>query len=577
MENITQLVNNYLRGCISSCFPQVINVNEYSVIKSNKHDYQFNRLAHLSQITSLNINIVADKLLAELSNNKIFDLVQIINIKQNIFLVLNISNEYISRRINIIYDDLLHNSSLPNPIINSLPPKILIDFSSPNIAKEMHIGHLRSTIIGESLCRIYEFCGCEVQRVNHIGDWGTQFGMLIAYIKKYDKKIGTLSELMNMYKESRKLFDEDNEFHKNSLQETVKLQKGDEENICIWKEIREISLTSFNEIYKELDTYSEIKGESFYQSRMNDLIKELDGFIVEDNRMKIIRLDNYECPLILVKSDGGFTYDTSDLAALKYRLFEEKADQILYVVDSGQSLHFNMIFETAIKFGWCSSSQVKHIGFGVILGEDGRRLKTRSGKTIKLLDVLNDVKLHAKTITSQYCENTNRTMSPDMIETISNKIAVNSIKYSDLNNPRENNYKFDIKKMLNTKGNTAVYLMYALARCQGILRKTPNLQDILNGQIVIDDLEIRNLSMKILKYPEVIESTIKENAPHHICNYLYELVVSMTKFYNENRCMEIKNDQIIKVYEYRIRLINLVVIVIKKMFDLIGLEHVEQI
>ncbi|AGC02248.1 arginyl-tRNA synthetase [Acanthamoeba polyphaga moumouvirus] len=310
---------------------------------------------------------------------------------------------------------------------------------------------------------------------------------------------------------------------------------------------------------------------------MSDLINELDGFIVQDNGMKIIRLDNYECPLILVKSDGGFTYDTSDLAALKYRLFEEKANQILYVVDSGQSLHFNMIFDTAVKLGWCSRSQVKHIGFGVILGEDGRRLKTRSGKTIKLLDVLNEVKLHAKTVTNQYCENTNRSMSPDVLEDISNKIAINSIKYSDLNNPRQNNYKFNINKMLNTKGNTAVYLMYALARCQGILRKTPNLREILNGQIIINDLEMRNLSMKILKYPEVIENSVKENAPHHICNYLYELVVSMTKFYNENRCIEIENDQIIKVYEHRIRLINLVVVVIKKMFDLIGLEHIKQI
>nr|AEX62416.1 arginyl-tRNA synthetase [Moumouvirus Monve] len=199
MENITQIVNNYLRGCILSCFPQVINVNEYSVTKSNNYDYQFNRLAHLAQITGLNINEVSDKLLNEIIGTKLFYLVQIINIKQNTFIVLNISGEYISNNINIIYGDVLHNSLLPNPLINDLPTKILIDFSSPNIAKEMHIGHLRSTIIGESLCRIYEFCGCEVQRVNHIGDWGTQFGMLIAYIKKYDKEIGTLSELMNMY------------------------------------------------------------------------------------------------------------------------------------------------------------------------------------------------------------------------------------------------------------------------------------------------------------------------------------------------------------------------------------------
>ncbi|AVL95104.1 arginyl-tRNA synthetase [Moumouvirus australiensis] len=475
MENITQIVNKYLKNSISSCFTQVTNVDEYSMIKSNKYDYQFNRLIHLSQITGLNINEVADKLSNKISESKLFELVNIVNIKGNIFLVLKIDIEYISSRINIIYDDLIHNSSLPNPIINDLPKKILIDFSSPNIAKEMHIGHLRSTIIGESLCRIYEFCGCEVQRVNHIGDWGTQFGMLIAFIKKNNKEIGTLSELMNMYKESRKLFDEDEEFHKMSLDETVKLQKGDEENTTIWKKIREISLSSFNEIYKELGTYGEIKSESFYQSRMSDLIDELDEFIVQDNGMKIIRLDNYECPLILAKSDGGFTYDTSDLAALKYRLFEEKVDQILYVVDSGQSLHFNMIFDTAIKLGWCSILQAKHIGFGVILGEDGRRLKTRSGKTIKLVDVINEVKQHSKIVTNQYCENTKRSISLDVLEDISNKIAINSIKYSDLNNPRENNYKFDINKMLLSKGNTAVYLMYALARCQGILRKTPNL------------------------------------------------------------------------------------------------------
>ncbi|AGD92756.1 arginyl-tRNA synthetase [Megavirus lba] len=579
MQNITNIASDCIRECCLECFLEYFpelrdQINDYVVTKSVNYDYQFNKISHLAQITKIDRNDVVEILFNKLQSKDLIESAEIIKNKNNIFIAFNINKIFVSKKINQLYSLINSVDEIPAPIIPDLPNKVLIDFSSPNIAKEMHIGHLRSTIIGESLCRLYEYCGSKVHRVNHIGDWGTQFGMLIAYIRKFDVTSRDLTNILEVYRSARKLFESDTEFQKQSLIETVRLQNGFEDNLAIWKEIREISLISFNNIYHELGTHAEIIGESFYQSRMIDLINDLENNIKNENGMKVIFIDEFEIPLILVKSDGGFTYDTSDLAAIKYRFMEQKVDRVIYVVDSGQSQHFQMIFKLANQLSWCKNEQCYHIGFGVILGNNGKRLKTRSGETVLLRDVLQQVQDRAILVTKSLRQND--TLEHD-ISKISKIIANNCIKYSDLNNPRENNYRFDVDKMINTKGNTAAYLMYTLARCHGILRKISNLSVILDGDIEINDADTRCLAILLLKYVEFIEKSIKEHAPHYICNYLYELSVQITKFYSNNRCLEIENGEIIYVYHYRIRLIHLAIIIMSKMFELIGLESVEQI
>jgi arginyl-tRNA synthetase len=630
MESITNQVNTLLKNCISLAYPKIkIDFTKFIVHRGTKTDYQFNQINALAKILNLSNNIVAETIHCELSKSKLVESVEIVYNGIQIFIILSVAKNHLQYMVNELYKYVVDNNFLPSPKIENLPKTILIDFSSPNIAKEMHVGHLRSTIIGESLCRIFEYCGSNVKRVNHIGDWGTQFGMLIAYIKQNNISEYNLSQLMIMYKESRKMFETDQIFKKNAHLETVGLQQGSDDNIAIWKKICAISMDSFNKIYVQLGTYSDVKGESFYQSRMVKLVEDLDNIINKNDGMKVLFAPGILLPFILVKSDGGFTYDTSDLTALRYRLFEEKADKVVYVVDSGQQQHLEILFKLAIDLGWAKQGQLDHVGFGLVLGSDGKKLKTRSGETIKLQSLLDQAFEHANTITTQLAKEKHPEWDQNMINLISNKIAINCIKYADLSNPRLSNYKFNLVKMINVKGNTAVYLMYALARCKAILRKVsngpillksafidlkeipeknslsesvltdskevperlllsesvstdskevPNIQIILNGEIILDNIDAKNLAFKVIKYSEVINDSIEQLAPHHLCNYLYDLVGSLTKFYEKNRCIQFGNDgKIIHINEHRIRLINLVMVIISKMFDLIGLEHIEQI
>jgi arginyl-tRNA synthetase len=548
-------------------------------------DYQFNQINSLAKMLALSNEFVADKIHNKLFAHELIEFVESIHINGQIVIVFNIKRDLLGSIVNTFYQSMMMSNSLPKPNIHNLPSTVVIDFSSPNIAKEMHVGHLRSTIIGESLSRIFEYSGSNVKRVNHIGDWGTQFGMLIAYVKRNmmtDHILSEcvndcISELMQMYKESKKMFDSDNDFNLQAHAETVKLQQGDAENIAIWKKICDISITSFNKIYHQLSTHAEIKGESFYQSLMVKLVEDLSNIIVESNGMKVL-FGTLPVPMIIAKSDGGFTYDTSDLAALRYRITEEKADLIIYVVDSGQQQHFETLFEVATKLGFATRNQLKHVGFGLVLGLDGKKLKTRSGETILLRDLLDLAYEHSKKVTATLATKRHSGWDDSVVDNVSKKIAINCIKYADLSNCRLNDYKFSVDKMINDKGNTAVYLMYALARCKAILRKVPNLTNILNGEINIDNDDARNLAFKIAKYSEVINDTIEQLSPHYLCNYLYEIVCSLTKYYEKNRCIEFDNNgNIIMIHEHRIRLINLVTKMISTLFDLIGLELIEQI
>ena len=577
--SISQQVNVLIRQCISESYPTLNDYNKFFVCKGVKTDFQFNQINSIAKLLSIINTEVAETIHNKLVTNNLIEFAEIVNLDKQTIIIFNIRTSYLQSIIDEMYLSYLNQGHIILNI-NNLPQKVLIDFSSPNVAKEMHVGHLRSTIIGESLCRVFEYCGCQVKRINHIGDWGTQFGMLIAYIKEKNILTYDLPGLMAMYKESRILFDSDREFNLRAHLETVCLQKGQYDNISIWKNICEISMNAFTKIYHQLGTQMEVRGESFYQNRMVKLIDDLDflSLLTDSNNMKIMFAQGYDLPLILVKSNGGFTYDTSDLTAVRYRIFEEKADKIIYVVDSSQQQHFEILFQVAEDLGWCAKNQLNHVGFGLVLGSNGKKLKTRSGETIRLQDLLDQAFAHAKTITTVSAKEKHPDWNEEMIDFVSKRIAINCIKYMDLSNPRQSNYKFNLEKMLNTKGNTGVYLMYALARCKAIIRKVPNIDGILLGPLQLDTIDSRNLAFKLIKYPEVIRDTVEQFSPHHLCNYLYELVGLLTRFYDKNRCIEFDSDnQITHIYEHRVRLIWLVLGVISKLFDLIGLEEIEQI
>lgn len=347
--------------------------------------------------------------------------------------------------------------------------RAILDFSSPNIAKEMHVGHLRSTIIGESIARLLEFFGYDTLRLNHLGDWGTQFGMLIAHLKdkfpNYMTEPPPIGDLQMFYKESKKRFDEDEEFKARAYECVVKLQRYDPEIIKGWKLICDISRKEFEHIYKELDIKLVERGESFYQKLMDEVVQEFEKkqLVEVDEGRKIVFTPDSSVPLTIVKSDGGYTYDTSDLAAIKNRLITEKGDILLYIVDAGQAVHFHAIFSAAKLIGWYQPHhRVEHVEFGVVLGEDKKKFKTRSGDTVRLRDLLNEGLKRALDKLKE--KERDKVLTPEQLSAAQKAIAYGCIKYADLAHNRTNEYIFSFDKMLDDKGNTAVYMLYAYTR-----------------------------------------------------------------------------------------------------------------
>ena len=545
----------YFEKCIEKLYPKV-NAKEYFLHDGNgKSDYAFNQVKALAKVLNRPAEDLVQEIMNELKN------VSFIEVEaKHTTILINMKDEYLSREINVLFFEVLKNKCLPTS--KKIPVTCLVDYSSPNIAKQMHVGHLRSTIIGESLCRLYEYMGDKVLRRNHIGDWGTQFGMLITYVKKNDVKEYDITELTNMYKEAKKMFDSSEEFKSEARHETYKLQQGDAENKELWRKIVDISLKEFDKIYQILDTHADIKGESFYQEYMEKLVREIP--LTDHEGMKVF-FTSSGAHLILVKGEEGgrgFTYDTSDLAALKYRLDVEKADKIVYVVDLGQQLHFETLFQAAKELKFVDNQKLEYVGFGVVLSVEGKKLKTRSGETIKLSSLLDEAYESALAVNE----------NPELAR----KISLNCVKYADLTNPRISNYKYDVKKMLNTKGNTAVYLMYAMARCKSILRKV-DFSSLAKYEIILDTKQSRDLIFLILKYPELLMKAYETSSPHILCNYLYSIVTTLSKFYETNRCIEFKEGTISSIHSHRICLIYLSSVLIDKLFYLIGLEDIEQI
>lgn len=466
--------------------------------------------------------------------------------------------------------------------------KIIVDFSSPNIAKEMHVGHLRSTIIGDTICRILEYLGHDVLRLNHLGDWGTQFGMLIAHLQdkfpNYKTHSPPISDLQAFYKESKKRFDEDEEFKKRAYACVVQLQSHQPDYIAAWKLICEVSRQEFQKIYDRLDVAIIDRGESFYQDRMDGVVKQLkDGGYLEEDEGRLIMWGNPEkrdgIPLTVVKSDGGYTYDTSDMAAIKQRVEEEKGNRFIYVVDAGQATHFITIEACAQRAGILKKTQrLDFIGFGVVLGEDKKKFKTRSGDTIKLIDLLDEGL--KRSLDKLVEKGRDKVLTPEELKQAQEAVAYGCIKYADLSHNRVNDYVFSFDKMLDDKGNTAVYLLYALTRIRSIARTAQISVDQLLAQVEKSGLKFGHeaewkLGKVLLRFPEIILKVSNDLYLHTLCEYLYEISSAFTEFYDKCYCVEKdKEGKIVKIIYERLMLCEVTARIMEKCFEILGIKTV---
>ena len=460
------------------------------------------------------------------------------------FINITLTKEFLSKQLTEVTGD----SRLGVPSLKKVK-RVIVEFSSPNVAKELHVGHLRSTIIGESLARLFEFLGHDVLRLNHIGDWGTQFGMLITYLKEYEPQVLSggketdLSSLMNWYRESKKVFDEDPEFKKRAQIQVVSLQGGEKEALAAWEKIREISRKGFKEIYDFLDVTLTERGESYYNEMLPKVIEDYEkkGIVEISDGAKCVFLEGFKAkdgtslPVILQKSDGGYNYSTTDSAAIYQRVHEEKADRIIYVVDAGQQLHFQMVFAAAAKAGYYDPEkvQIEHVPFGVVLGPDGKKFKTRSGETEKLIDLLKEAVRRARELLKERLQDANE----NELDELSEILGVDAVKYADLSCHRVKDYIFSYDRMLNFEGNTAAYLLYSYVRIQGIKRKCNKDIEALfkTTPIKLEHPTEIALGLQLRQFGETLALMDRDLLPNRLSDYLYDLAEKFHAFFRDCR------------------------------------------
>ena len=467
--------------------------------------------------------------------------------------------------------------------------RVIVDFSSPNIAKEMHVGHLRSTIIGDSIARILEFRGHDVLRLNHVGDWGTQFGMLIAYLREVCPEALTtfnaidLGDLVTFYRQAKQRFDTDEVFQETARQEVVKLQAGAKDTRHAWQLLCEQSRREFEVIYELLDIHLTERGESFYNPLLADVVKDLDesGLLVENAGAKCVFLEGFTnkdgepLPLIVQKSDGGYNYATTDLAALRYRIQQDGAQRIIYVTDAGQTNHFAQVFQVAKRAGWIPDTvEVVHIPFGLVQGEDGKKLKTRSGETVRLRDLLDEAIARFRTYLETRLAEENRNETEEFIAHVAQVAGISAVKYADLSQNRTSNYVFSYDKMLADKGNTAPYLLYAYARIQSISRKgNINFANLgADAKILLQEETELVLAKHLLQLSEVLQKVEQDLLPNHLCLYLYDLSQKFNQFYEQ--CPVLKAEEAVRTS--RLVLCDLTARTLKLGLSLLGIPVLER-
>lgn len=465
---------------------------------------------------------------------------------------------------------------------------IVVDYSAPNVAKEMHVGHLRSTIIGDAVVRTLEFLGHKVIRANHIGDWGTQFGMLIAHLEELEKENpevadSGLSDLEQFYRESKEKYDADPVFAERARNYVVKLQGGDDYCLTMWQKLVNITLQHNQAVYDRLNvslTTDDVMGESQYNAMLPLIVEDLQqqGLAVEDQGAIVVYLDEYKnkdgdpMGVIIRKKDGGYLYTTTDIACAKYRYEELGADRVLYFIDSRQHQHLAQAWSIVRKAGYVPESvSLEHHAFGMMLGKDGRPFRTRSGGTVRLVDLLDEAQERAAAL----LDKKDTQLSEQEKQQVVNSVAMGAVKYADLSKSRTTDYIFDWENMLSFEGNTAPYLQYAYTRIQSIFRRSGIVSDSsLQGQVIINAPAEEALAQKLVQFNDTIKSVADKGLPHLMCLYLYELSGAFMSFYEA--CPINKEGVSVEERSSRLRLCAATGRVLELGLSLLGIDTMER-
>ena len=537
-------------------------------------DYQANGAMGAAKKLGMNPREFAQKILANVNLDGVAEKLEIAGPG---FINIFLNKDWLANNANLALQAVNFGIQTTNP------QTIVIDYSSPNVAKEMHVGHLRSTIIGDAVVRTLEFLGNKVIRANHVGDWGTQFGMLIAYLEKMENENATameLSDLEAFYRAAKEHYDSDEAFAEKARNYVVKLQSGDEYCRTMWKKLVDITMQQNQRNYDRLNvtlTEKDVMGESLYNPMLPEIVADLKakGLAVEDDGALVVFLSEFKnkdgdpMGVIVQKKDGGFLYTTTDVAAAKYRYETLKADRALVFSDSRQAQHMQQAWLITRKAGYVPDSfSLEHPFFGMMLGKDGKPFKTRSGDTVKLKDLLNEAIERADALISQRSTNLTAEEKAAVVEAV----AIGSVKYADLSKNRTTDYVFDWDNMLSFEGNTAPYMQYAYTRIRSVFTKARIDPSTLSGEIILTEEKERALAIKLLQFEEALNSVAKEGMPHILCQYLYELAGAFSSFYEA--CPMLNAEE--KVKNSRLRLSDLTARTLKQGLDLLGIKTVEK-
>ncbi|MFJ8072375.1 arginine--tRNA ligase [Streptomyces sp. NPDC096176] len=584
VPSLASTVQQRLADALSAALPEAGSVDPL-LRRSDRADFQANGILALAKKLKGNPRELATKVVDAIGAD---DVVKDIEVSGPGFLNISISDKAIIETLG----DRAADDRLGVPYAEN-PGTTVIDYAQPNVAKEMHVGHLRSAVIGDAMVQILEFAGEKVVRRHHIGDWGTQFGMLIQYLIEHphelDHKDGVsgeeaMSNLNRLYKAARALFDSDEEFKARSRDRVVALQSGDEETLALWQKFVDESKIYFYSVFDKLDMEirdPDVVGESGYNDMLDETCRILEesGVAVRSEGALCVFFDDVKgpdgnpVPLIVKKSNGGYGYAATDLSAIRDRVQNLNANTLVYVVDARQSLHFKMVFETARRAGWLGDKvKAVQLAFGTVLGKDGKPFKTREGETVRLVDLLDEAIDRATAVVAEKREKVG--LTDQEVAENGRYVGIGAVKYADLSTSAVRDYKFDLDQMVSLNGDTSVYLQYAYARIQSIKRNAGERRPAAHAELSLAPAE-RALGLHLDQFGEVLAEVASSYEPHKLAAYLYQLASHLTTFYDQ--CHVLSEDNPAEVVENRLFLVDLTGRTLHQGMALLGIRTPERL